>query len=754
MKISVTKNGNFIEERLFADEKQARWSFLIGRSPECEIVLDDRKVSREHAKVTCEEGAWIIEKMSDTGDILINGKSVVKHELTPGDMVHLGYYVLNIFMDEMDGKKHVASGVLVKPEIATDKTTKKKDSKISFSPKEQIAADKKTGIKSYTADLETISNLQNNIADSPASPQDQGNNKFLEDGQKTEENDVFKDDNFENLNGSNDFELSENSLHEDPSSFVNENLAEKTEVAKAFSKFVLKIFGENAPYEKFTLDQNEVRIGRNAEKCQIVLNDVEVSSEHAIIKKNKNSYILEDLKSANGTILNGIRINQSELANNDEFLIGSTTFTVEIISTFLQDQKDRLMPVEDNQVVEVEEIVEVSTDFAGDAVSGISPQEAAALATKSSSKSLFTRDALKDPVKRKKILIGLIIVLGLWVLLGGEETPKVAKSKDSKKQNYLLEQEKKNLLKGKKEIKLTPEQQESAEALYELSKTLLDDGKYKEALQELDKLNQIITPWKNSAQIYSWAQGGLKKLEEEEKKKQEEIERRIRKQKVKELVKQAQEAVKERHVEVAETLFSEIMKLEPENYDVTYMKATLEAWKKEEEKKLLEEEQKKAERARNIRLLKPGKQHYLKKEWHKAIIALEKFLSITDMDDDLVKEAHSMLTDSRKNLRDIIEPLMGKARSLKEGQDLKGAYETYLLLLSLVPDNLEALKEMAEIRDVLSFRTKKVYREALILESMSLFTEAKDKFQEVQQIAPSDSEYYRKATKKLQDYME
>jgi len=205
---------------------------------------------------------------------------------------------------------------------------------------------------------------------------------------------------------------------------------------------------------------------------------------------------------------------------------------------------------------------------------------------------------------------------------------------------------------------------------------------------------------------------------------------------------------------VAETLFSEIMKLEPENYDVTYMKATLEAWKKEEEKKLLEEEQKKAEKARNIRLLKPGKQFYLKKDWHKAIVALEKFLSIPDMDDDLVKQAHSMLTDSRKNLREIIEPLMGKARSLKEGQDLKGSYETYLLLLSLVPDNMEALKEMAEIRDVLSFRTKKVYREALILESMSLFTEAKDKFQEVQQIAPSDSEYYRKATKKLQDYME
>ena len=753
MKISVTKNGNFIEERLLAGEQQARWSFLIGRSPECEIVLDDRKVSREHAKVTCENGVWMIEKTSDNGDIFINGKNVAKQELVQGDMINLGYYVLNISMDETDEKKHVVNEDLAYPEMVTDEVANKKNSLKSLSNNETEPVEKNSKIKSYTADLETISNFQNNMDELPASSQLKENNEFPKE-EPNVENDVLKNDNFEDLNNQNDFELSENLQHEDPTPFVSENLAEKTEVAKSFSKFILKIFGENAPYEKFILDQNEVKIGRNSERCQIVLNDDEVSSEHAIIRKTKNSYILEDLKSANGTILNGIRVNQSELANDDEFLIGSTTFTVEIISTFLQDQKDRLMPVEDNQVVEVEEIVEVSTDFVGDAVAGISAQEAADLAAKSNNKSLFTRDALKDPVKRKKILIILLVIVGLWILLGGEDKQKVSKTKNTTKQNYLLEQDKTNLLKDKKEIKLTPEQQESAEALYELSKTLLDDGKYKETLQELDKLHQIISPWKNSTQIYSWAQGGLKKLEEEEKKKQEEIERRIRKQKVKELVKQAQEAVKERHVEVAETLFSEIMKLEPENYDVTYMKATLEAWKKEEEKKLLEEEQKKAEKARNIRLLKPGKQFYLKKDWHKAIVALEKFLSIPDMDDDLVKQAHSMLTDSRKNLREIIEPLMGKARSLKEGQDLKGSYETYLLLLSLVPDNMEALKEMAEIRDVLSFRTKKVYREALILESMSLFTEAKDKFQEVQQITPSDSEYYRKATKKLQDYME
>jgi len=453
MKISVTKNGNFIEERLFSGEKtggkQAKWSFLIGRSSECEIVLDDRKVSREHAKLTCDQGVWTIEKMSDTSDVFINGKSILKHELVQGDMINLGHYVLNVLMDETDEKKHRATGVLAQPKEGINQTAKKKTTSIAVSKKDQDLA-KNTEMKGYTADLETISDFQKNTDVPSASSPNNENNEFPVEEPKIE-NEVFKNENFENLNNSNDFGLSENSFHEDPSSFVNENLAEKTEVAKSFSKFILKIFGENAPYEKFILDQNEVKIGRSAEKCQIVLNDVEVSSEHAVIKKNKNTYILEDLKSANGTILNGIRINQSELANNDEFLVGSTTFTVEIISTFLQDQKDRLMPVEDNQVVEVEEIVEVSTDFAGDAGTGVAAQEAEALLAKSN-KSLFTRDALKDPVKRKKILIGLIILLGLWILLGDQESQTTSKnkSKDTKKQNYLLEQDKKKFTQRQK----------------------------------------------------------------------------------------------------------------------------------------------------------------------------------------------------------------------------------------------------------------------------------------------------------------
>jgi cell fate (sporulation/competence/biofilm development) regulator YlbF (YheA/YmcA/DUF963 family) len=112
------------------------------------------------------------------------------------------------------------------------------------------------------------------------------------------------------------------------------------------------------------------------------------------------------------------------------------------------------------------------------------------------------------------------------------------------------------------------------------------------------------------------------------------------------------------------------------------------------------------------------------------------------------------LSDAKTQLASDLGPLIAKARSLKEGQDLKSAYEAYLEILKIEPTNAEALNEVDEIKNQLDLRSKKIYRDAIIAESLSLFNDAKEKFQEVQQISPTDSEYYKKATEKLKNYLE
>uniref|UniRef100_UPI0035699361 FHA domain-containing protein n=1 Tax=Halobacteriovorax sp. TaxID=2020862 RepID=UPI0035699361 len=513
----------------------------------------------------------------------------------------------------------------------------------------------------------------------------------------------------------------------------------------------VELFGENAPYDRFNVDEQEVLIGRDPAKCQIVLNDPEVSSTHAKLKKNNITCVLEDLQSGNGTLLNGERINQAVLTNNDEFIIGSTTFTFRVGSDFLEKEKDRLMPVEENQVVEVEEVVEVSSDYEGDDDVVELDGDGFGEQTSAGPKSLFSKESLKDPAQRKKIIYIVVGLLLAIVFLTDDPVPGESE-KNKKKNEQLANAPKKDL--GKPKIQLTPEQLEFVESQYLLSQDLLSSGKYEQSLIEVERLRQVIPEYKNSNQIYNNAKEGLARIEEAEKKKREEIRRAELKVKIAKLLVKAREAVKNKQETYARSLFQEILSLDPENYDVPQLKLELDEWRKEQDRISVEKAQREAERKRQETALEPGKSFYLKGQWHSATLKLEIFLRQQGMDEDLVKEATVMLNESKENLNNIIGPLLGKARSLNEGQDLKGAYETYNQILEFDPTNKEALNEMDQIRDRLTLRSKKIFREAIIAESLSLFNEAKEKFQEVQQVSPMDSEYYIKATEKLKDYLE
>jgi tetratricopeptide (TPR) repeat protein len=265
---------------------------------------------------------------------------------------------------------------------------------------------------------------------------------------------------------------------------------------------------------------------------------------------------------------------------------------------------------------------------------------------------------------------------------------------------------------------------------------------------------EIDPEYKKVSTYFDQTKAGLKRLEELEAQKRAEEERLKTKKQIEELLVKAREAVKDKHVTVAESYFAQIAEKDPENIEVQQLKMELEEWQKEQERIALEKATKEAARKAMVDAINPSKTFYLKKEWYKAILKLEEYLRRKGTDEDLVKEATEMLADAKNQLAADLGPLIGKARSLKEGQDLRNAYEAYLEILKVEPTNSEALNEVDDIKSSLDTRSKRIYREAIIAESLSLFTDAKEKFQEVQQISPTDSEYYRKASDKLKNYLE
>jgi Protein of unknown function (DUF3662)/FHA domain len=64
---------------------------VIGRSKECECVLQDPNVSRRHAELRrAESGDWHVADLGSTNGVKVNGRQVSSSRLRPGDEVTLG----------------------------------------------------------------------------------------------------------------------------------------------------------------------------------------------------------------------------------------------------------------------------------------------------------------------------------------------------------------------------------------------------------------------------------------------------------------------------------------------------------------------------------------------------------------------------------------------------------------------------------------------------------------------------------------
>jgi adenylate cyclase len=78
----------------------------------------------------------------------------------------------------------------------------------------------------------------------------------------------------------------------------------------------------------FQLKGDQVRIGRAADRNTLVLGDVKVSREHALLRLQENAYVIEDLGSSNGTFVNGERLEPRKprpLKDGDVLSIGNYT---------------------------------------------------------------------------------------------------------------------------------------------------------------------------------------------------------------------------------------------------------------------------------------------------------------------------------------------------------------------------------------------------------------------------------------------
>jgi len=92
----VLQEGNSTQRQWLLDQPEV----LIGRSPECQVIVNDRQASRRHARISCTKQGYILEDLTSKNGTYLNGQRITKPALlVDGDEIGIAFAARFRFVD-------------------------------------------------------------------------------------------------------------------------------------------------------------------------------------------------------------------------------------------------------------------------------------------------------------------------------------------------------------------------------------------------------------------------------------------------------------------------------------------------------------------------------------------------------------------------------------------------------------------------------------------------------------------------------
>lgn len=95
-------------------------TLVLGRDPACQVVLGGDQVSRRHAELRQEDGAWLVRDLGSRNGIHLDGVRVQEGRLTPGCLLRLGEWLAvmtSVRSDQLDAEafREIVPGIWAGP---------------------------------------------------------------------------------------------------------------------------------------------------------------------------------------------------------------------------------------------------------------------------------------------------------------------------------------------------------------------------------------------------------------------------------------------------------------------------------------------------------------------------------------------------------------------------------------------------------------------------------------------------------------
>lgn len=693
MRLRVYKEGEEIQSLDWNFESKTE--IVLGRAPSSDIRIQDRAVGREHLlmKHTSEHGIEF-QKKSKFGKVLLNGKDSEQASLKPGDVLSIGEYQLHFLQDKPQQE-------LLRED----------------SPQNSI-------FESNTLKLEEMQQ--------EANPPAQAEPLAL--------NQIEQIENFQ-----------QPPLNEQPNektqSFQQNFQEDRTAVMQKPEQVSLKLVfpPDSANVQEITIDKQEIFIGRD-ESCEVIINDKKASRKHLRIYKDGLRVQAQDLDSANGTFVNGHRIQSTMLSGEDILKIGSTEFVFKALNADYFENENQFEPIYSDEAIPFQSNEEVHSNAPQES-SDPKPKETPLSTLRAILKSFLPSKEgriverfKKQPLPRKIIILCIVFLVMFYAM----DEEKVKKKKTANRDLASLSSDAafKSLPNQKKQFVVNT---------YQLAFDLFKGKQYERVIYEVDKLIAVLpNGYKDSFDIKNYAVRALEiqKANEEEQRRKE-SEEKLRKE-IAELVIQAEELVKAQKDTEAKDVFAKVLEKDPDNASILRLRQEIE---EREHLKVVQEEAKRdlefKEKQFSL-ILQQAKRLLKQQDYYGSIDKAEEANVLFGTDAKKSAQALALSKKARLELQGKLDPFLSAGKQALASHDWTKARDAFSKAIQIDDKNEIAKQGLETVRIQLSEVARKIYIDAIVAESVSDFTQARMKFKECLEQSVEGDLYYGRCSRKYQ----
>jgi pSer/pThr/pTyr-binding forkhead associated (FHA) protein len=504
--------------------------------------------------------------------------------------------------------------------------------------------------------------------------------------------------------------------------------------------------------ELFKLDGGDTWVAGRDSSCDIMIRDQRVSRRQFEVRRSGSQFLIMDLGSVNGTLLNG-----NPVSSTDPMLLKSGD-AISVLNNHLYfelhdpDFKARMELVKANApnplVAASHDIVPAGNQYPPQMTGyGYPPMPAGA--------GGYPPDYESGPKKfdfekhRVKIIAGAVVLLAVaYLFSGSDQGPKpgtqpgaVVKPQEAFK-------------------KLTPEQQILVKQTYQLSKNLYMQGKYELAKAEVAKIYELVPEYEDSKDIERLANEALiiqqQKVDQELKEK----ERLEREEKIASKVAECKEKLTPNTtMNELDECIRPVVEFDPNNAAFAELRAKVEEYVAQKQMR----DTQKAEYQGQVQKLKGmfnrAESTQRENQYLKAIKEYQSVVNSSLPDpSELKSQARKQIASIQATLKQKTDQYGAEAEQAYKDQKLKESILTLRKSMEVDPTNDDTPDKIARYTTELKKQMMVLYQEGILEESYGNVEGsenkpgAKDKWKKIMDLDIPDGEYYGKAKIKLKKY--